>query len=42
MNHGQYRKEIERFVDRDVDVIGVNRVDTILITPEEIMDAYHG
>ncbi|MDP6628197.1 MAG: pyruvate flavodoxin/ferredoxin oxidoreductase [Candidatus Marinimicrobia bacterium] len=42
MNHGQYRKEIERFVDRDIDVIGVNRVDTILITPEEIMDAYHG
>ncbi|MBT4177611.1 MAG: 2-oxoacid:acceptor oxidoreductase subunit alpha, partial [Candidatus Marinimicrobia bacterium] len=42
MNHGQYRHEIERLVNRDIEIIGVNRVDTILITPEEIIGAYHG
>ena len=42
MNHGQYRHEIERLVNRDIELIGVNRVDTILITPEEIMRAFHG
>lgn len=42
MNHGQYRHEIERLVNRDIELIGVNRVDTILITPEEIMEIYHG
>jgi 2-oxoglutarate ferredoxin oxidoreductase subunit alpha len=42
MNHGQYLREIERLVNRDIELIGVNRVDTILITPEEIIGAYHG
>jgi 2-oxoglutarate ferredoxin oxidoreductase subunit alpha len=42
MNHGQYRHEIQRLTNSDVELVGVNRVDTILITPEEIMEAYHG
>ena len=42
MNHGQYRYEIERLADKNVDLIGVNRVDTFLITPDEIIEAYHG
>ncbi len=42
MNHGQYRHEIERLVDRETTLLGVNRVDTILITPEEIIEAYYG
>ena len=42
MNHGQYRHEIQRLTNSDVDLVGVNRVDTFLITPEEIMEAYHG
>ncbi|HBN45028.1 MAG TPA: pyruvate flavodoxin/ferredoxin oxidoreductase [Candidatus Marinimicrobia bacterium] len=42
MNHGQYRHEIERLANENVDLIGVNRVDTFLITPEEIIEAYYG
>ncbi len=42
LNHGQYLREIERLVNRDIELIGVNRVDTILITPDEIMGAYYG
>ncbi len=42
MNHGQYLREIERLVDRNVELVGINRVDTILITPEEITGAYYG
>ena len=42
MNHGQYKQEIERLTNKDVEVIGVNRVDTFLITPNEIIEAYHG
>ena len=42
MNHGQYRHEIERLTNGTIELIGVNRVDTFLITPEEIMDAYYG
>ena len=40
MNHGQYRQEIERLANKNVDLVGVNRVDTFLITPEEIIEAY--
>jgi 2-oxoglutarate/2-oxoacid ferredoxin oxidoreductase subunit alpha len=39
LNLGQYRREIERLVPRDVDVRGVNRVDGELIAPEEIVAA---
>tara|TARA_Y100000031_G_C8226347_1_gene388551 strand:+ start:134 stop:1228 length:1095 start_codon:yes stop_codon:yes gene_type:complete len=42
MNHGQYRHEIQRLVNSDVELVGVNRVDTFLITPREIITAYHG
>ncbi len=42
MNHGQYRHEIERLANENVNIVGVNRVDTFLITPEEIIKAYHG
>ena len=42
MNHGQYRHEIERLTNSTIELVGVNRVDTFLITPEEIVEAYHG
>lgn len=42
LNHGQYRREIERLVSRDVELVGVNRVDSYLITPEDIIGAYNG
>lgn len=41
MNHGQYKHEIDRLAEHHIKTIGVNRVDTYLITPEEIMAAYH-
>jgi 2-oxoglutarate ferredoxin oxidoreductase subunit alpha len=37
MNQGQMIREIARAVRRGVDVIGVNRVDGELITPEEVL-----
>ncbi len=42
MNHGQYRHEIERLTNGTIELVSVNRVDTFLITPEEIMEAYYG
>ena len=42
MNHGQYRHEIERLTNDEIELVGVNKVNTFLITPEEIMAAYHG
>lgn len=42
MNHGQYRREIERLAPPDMEVIGVNRVDSLLISPEEIREACRG
>ena len=42
MNHGQYRHEIERLTNGAIELVGVNRVDTFLITPEDITDAYYG
>lgn len=36
MNMGQYRLEIERLAPKDVQVIGVNKMDTTLISPREI------
>jgi 2-oxoglutarate ferredoxin oxidoreductase subunit alpha len=38
LNLGQYRREIERIVKDDQEVIGVHRVDGELITPEEILE----
>ncbi|MCK6447173.1 MAG: pyruvate flavodoxin/ferredoxin oxidoreductase [Planctomycetes bacterium] len=38
LNHGQYRREIERLA-QGLEVRGVNRVDGELITPEELMEA---
>jgi 2-oxoglutarate ferredoxin oxidoreductase subunit alpha len=38
LNHGQYRREIERLA-QGLEVRGVHRVDGELITPEEIMEA---
>lgn len=42
LNLGQYRREMERLARREVEVVGVNRVDGELITPEEIADAVAG
>ncbi|MBI4716099.1 MAG: pyruvate flavodoxin/ferredoxin oxidoreductase [Nitrospirae bacterium] len=39
MNMGQYRLEIERIVGREAEVAGVNKMDTTLISPVEIMEA---
>jgi 2-oxoglutarate ferredoxin oxidoreductase subunit alpha len=38
LNHGQYRREIERLASVDQQVLGVNRVDGRLITPEHILE----
>jgi 2-oxoglutarate ferredoxin oxidoreductase subunit alpha len=38
LNLGQYRREIERLVRSDVEVVGINRVDGELISPEEILE----
>ncbi len=40
LNLGQYRREIERLAPGR-EVVGVNRVDGELITPEEILEAIH-
>jgi 2-oxoglutarate ferredoxin oxidoreductase subunit alpha len=37
LNLGQYRREVERLTRGEQDVIGVNRVDGELITPDEIL-----
>jgi 2-oxoglutarate/2-oxoacid ferredoxin oxidoreductase subunit alpha len=37
LNLGQYRREIERLAGPDCEVIGVNRVDGELISPDEIL-----
>ena len=39
MNMGQYRLEIERLTPDDVEVIGVNKMDTTLVSPGEIEEA---
>ncbi|MFO7943162.1 MAG: 2-oxoacid:acceptor oxidoreductase subunit alpha [Anaerolineales bacterium] len=38
LNLGQYTREIERLVYDDQEVIGVHRVDSKLITPEQILE----
>lgn len=37
MNMGQYRLEIERLAPRDAEVVGVNRMDTTLLSPAKIL-----
>jgi 2-oxoglutarate ferredoxin oxidoreductase subunit alpha len=37
LNLGQYRREIERLAPEGVEVVGINRVDGELISPEEIL-----
>ena len=39
MNLGQLRSEIERYNDKKIPIIGVNRVDSEIITPYEIIEA---
>lgn len=39
MNLGQIIAEVERYNDRNIPVIGVNRVDTEIINPYQILDA---
>jgi 2-oxoglutarate ferredoxin oxidoreductase subunit alpha len=38
MNMGQYRIEIERLAPRDVEVVGVCKMDTTLVSPNEIVE----
>jgi 2-oxoglutarate ferredoxin oxidoreductase subunit alpha len=38
MNMGQYRLEVERLAPADVEVVGVNKMDTTLISPGEILE----
>jgi 2-oxoglutarate ferredoxin oxidoreductase subunit alpha len=38
MNMGQYLLEVQRIAPRDVEVIGVNKMDTTLLSPREILD----
>ena len=37
MNMGQYRREIERLAPDNVEIVGVNKMDTTLISPSEIL-----
>ncbi len=39
MNMGQYRLEIERLAPKDTEVIGVNKMNTTLVSPSEIEEA---
>ncbi len=38
LNHGQYRREIERLAN-GIEVVGLHRVDGELIAPESFMEA---
>ena len=38
MNMGQYILEVERLAPEDVEIIGVNKMDTTLISPAEILE----
>lgn len=39
LNHGQYRREIERLAGSDKEVVGVHRTDGTLITPNDFLEA---
>jgi hypothetical protein len=34
---GQYRREIERIAGAGVEVVGVNKMDTTLVSPKDIL-----
>jgi 2-oxoglutarate ferredoxin oxidoreductase subunit alpha len=38
MNMGQYRIEVERLAPPGVEIVGVNKMDTTLVSPQEILD----
>jgi len=38
MNMGQYLIEIERLAPREIEVVGVNKMDTTLVSPKEIIE----
>lgn len=38
MNMGQYLIEIERLAPREIEVVGVNKMDTTLVSPREIVE----
>ncbi len=38
MNMGQYIQEIQRLIPAEVEVIGVNKMDTTLLSPDEIIE----
>jgi 2-oxoglutarate ferredoxin oxidoreductase subunit alpha len=37
MNMGQYIQEIQRLIPTEVEVVGVNKMDTTLLSPDEII-----
>jgi 2-oxoglutarate ferredoxin oxidoreductase subunit alpha len=38
MNMGQYIQEIQRLIPTGVEVVGVNKMDTTLLSPDEIIE----
>jgi 2-oxoglutarate ferredoxin oxidoreductase subunit alpha len=38
MNMGQYRVEIQRLAPAGVEVVGVGKMDTTLVSPSEILE----
>jgi 2-oxoglutarate ferredoxin oxidoreductase subunit alpha len=38
MNMGQYIREVERLAPAGIEIIGVNKMDTTLISPAEILE----
>jgi 2-oxoglutarate ferredoxin oxidoreductase subunit alpha len=38
MNMGQYIQEIQRLIHTGVEIIGVNKMDTTLLSPDEIIE----
>ena len=38
MNMGQYIREVERLAPRQVEVVGVGKMDTTLLSPREILE----
>jgi len=38
MNMGQYIQEIQRLITAGVEVVGVNKMDTTLLSPDEIIE----
>ncbi|MDP7453887.1 MAG: hypothetical protein QGE95_16780, partial [Arenicellales bacterium] len=38
MNMGQYIQEVQRLIPKGVEVVGVNKMDTTLLSPDEIIE----